>query len=126
MTLIVNDNQENEMLDNGIKILSTGFVPQGRWQRMTGGVKRVYELGLAEDADIYHLHDAELLTIALKLKKHGKKVIFDSHEVYGEVIKGREWIPITLRKGLSAAYNIYETYISKRIDAVIQVGKYDG
>ena len=83
VTLIVNDAQKNEILENGIKILSTGFVPKGRRQRMTEGVARVYELGMAQDANIYHLHDAELLTIALKLKKQGKRVVFDSHEFYG-------------------------------------------
>lgn len=126
VTLIVNDDQGNETLKNGVKILSTGFVSHGRRQRMTEGVKCVYELGMAQDADIYHLHDAELLTIALKLKKHGKKVIFDSHEVYGEVIKGRGWIPAWIRGGLSFAYNTYETYVCRRIDGVIHIGKYDG
>ena len=55
VTLIVNDAQENEVLENGIRILSTGFVPQGRRERMTEGVKRVYELGIVQNADIYGL-----------------------------------------------------------------------
>ena len=126
VTLVVNDDLENEILESGVRILSTGYVPKGRRQRMTEGVQRVYELGIAQDADIYHLHDAELLTIALKLKKHGKKVIFDSHEVYGEVIKGRAWIPSWIRQSLSLAYNTYETYVCRRIDGVIHIGKYDG
>lgn len=126
VTLIVNDDRGNETLRNGIRILSTGIMPQGRWQRMTEGVRRVYKLGTVQDADIYHLHDAELLTIALKLKKSGKKVIFDSHEVYGEVIKGREWIPSWTQGLLSNAYNWYETHVCKQIDGVIHIGKYDG
>ena len=126
VTLIVNDAKENETLENGVRILSTGFVPQGRRERMTEGVKRVYTLGIAQNADIYHLHDAELLTIALKLKRNGKKVIFDSHEFYGETIKGRTWIPWGCRYLVSFLYNCYETYVCKRIDGVIAVGKYDG
>lgn len=126
VTLVVNDAVKNETLENGIKIVSTGFVPKGRKQRLTEGVKRIYGLGIAQNADIYHLHDAELLMIALKLKEHGKKVIFDSHEVYGEVIKGRTWIPWLFRHGLSNIYNLYEGYVCNRIDGVIHIGRYDG
>lgn len=126
VTLVVNDAQGNETLTNGIKIVSTGFVPANRFQRMTEGVERVYNLGLAQNADIYQLHETELLTVALKLKRQGKKVIFDSHEFYGEVIKGREWIPSVLRRPISCAYTFYETYVCKRIDGVIVVGTYDG
>ena len=126
VALIVNDAQASETLKNGIRILSTGFVPKGRKQRMTEGVKRIYELGIAQDADIYHLHDPELLTVALKLKKQGKKVIFDSHETYGENIKEKMWIPAAMRNLLAVAYNAYESYVCRRIDGVIHVGKYDG
>lgn len=126
VTLIVNDDQENETLENGVRILSTGFVPKGRWQRMTEGVKRVYELGIVQDADIYHLHDAELLTVALKLKKRGKKVIFDSHEFYGEQIKTRRYIPAAARSLVAKSYHVYETYVCKRADGVVVPALYAG
>lgn len=125
VTLVVNDDQDNETLESGVRILSTGFVPKGRRQRMTEGVQRVYELGIAQNADIYHLHDAELLTIALKLKKRGMKVIFDSHEIYGELLKEKKWLPSGLCDVISNLYSLYETYVCKRIDGVICIGKYD-
>ena len=124
--MIVNDAQENETLDNGIKILSTGFVPQGRRQRMTTGVLKVYELGISQDADVYHLHDPELLRIALRLKRQGKKVIFDSHEFYGEQIKSRDYIPTIARSFIAGSYHVYETYVCKRLDGVIVPALYDG
>lgn len=123
VTLIINDDQENETLESGIRILSTGFVPQGRWQRMTEGVKRVFELGMAQDADIYHLHDPELLRIALRLKKQGKTVFFDSHEIYGIQIRFKAYIPALLRNAIADIYVAYETYICKRIDGVIVPAK---
>ena len=124
--LIVNDNQGQETLENGIRIISTGFVPNGRRQRMTEGVRNVFELGLAQDADIYHLHDPELLRIALKLKQHGKKVIFDSHEFYGHQIKTREYMPSFLRNIVANVYYYYETYICKQIDGVVIPFRYGG
>ena len=126
VTLVVNDAQENEILENGVRILSTGFVPQGRRQRMTAGVSKVYELGIAQGADIYHLHDPELLQIALRLKRRGKKVIFDSHEFYGEQIKSREYIPKIARSFIAKSYHIYETYVCERLDGVIVPAFYDG
>lgn len=126
VTLIVNDAQGNETLGNGVRILSTGFVPNGRWQRMTEGVRRVCELGLAQNADVYHLHDAELLAAALKIKRQGKKVVFDSHEFYEEQIKTREYIPLVLRKLVSGSYYAYEKYVCKRIDGVIVPALYNG
>ena len=126
VTLIVNDEQGNETLGNGICVMSTGFIPQGRWQRMTESVHRIYNLGLARDADIYHLHEAELLTVALKLKQQGKRVIFDSHEFHSENIKGREWIPSGIRRQIAFLYKQYETYVCKRIDGVITVAYWKG
>lgn len=124
--VVVNDMAGSETLENGVKILSTGFVSQGRWQRMTEGARRVYELGLAQNADIYHLHETELLPFALKLKQHGKKVIFDSHEFYGENIKGRKWIPWVFRRPVSSLYTWYETYVCRQIDGVISVAYWKG
>lgn len=126
VTLVVNDEQGDETVKNGVHIVSTGVVPQGRWQRMTESVQRIYNLGLAQDADIYHLHETELLTVALKLKKCGKKVIFDSHEFYSENIKGREWIPSAIRRPIAFLYKQYETYVCKRIDGVITVACWKG
>ena len=64
---------------NGVHIVGVGEIPAGRLKRMTQGAKKVYAAAKALDADIYHFHDPELLPYGLKLKKAGKKVIFDSH-----------------------------------------------
>ena len=44
----------------------------------------VYKQARVIDADIYVLHDPELLSIALLLKKSGKCVIWDCHEYYAQ------------------------------------------
>ena len=54
--------------------------PKSRMARMLLTTKRIYKKSLEQDADIYHLHDPELLPYALKLKRKSKCVIFDSHE----------------------------------------------
>ena len=63
-----------------VNIIGAGSLPNRRIQRMVRFSKIVISSALKIDADIYHLHDPELLRFAIKLKKLGKKVIFDSHE----------------------------------------------
>lgn len=116
--LVVNDNLGDEIVDD-VNIKSTGFVTNSRLQRIINSQHVIYEKALEIDAHIYHLHDPELLPIGYKLKKLGKKVIFDSHEFYVFQIKEKQYIPKLFRHLIAALYKTYETYVSKRIDAVI-------
>lgn len=118
VTLIVNDNNEDEIIDN-VKIISTKFVPKSRIDRMLKSGNKLFEKAVQVDADIYHFHDPELLPVGNKLKRIGKCVIFDSHENYPMQIKERYYIPKILRKIISFIYYVYETYSAKKIDAVI-------
>ena len=119
VTFVVNDNLPEEYVD-GVHILTTGLSNRlKRLRRMTKGVSSVYKIALEADADLYHLHDPELLLIALKLKKHGKKVIFDSHENYYEQIKTKEYLPKLVRIMIASIYLKYETYVCRKIDGVI-------
>ena len=57
---------------NGVHIVGTGEQSKSRIKRMRLDTKKVYEAALSVDADIYHIHDPELLPYALKLKKGQK------------------------------------------------------
>ena len=81
--------------------------------------KKVYKKALNIDADVYHLHDPELLRFALKFKKKGKKVIYDVHEEVSKQILSKQWIPSFLRKIISNLFERYEKNISKRLDYII-------
>ena len=58
---------------DGVHIVGVGEILKSRRKRMTEGAKKVYEAARAVDADIYHLHDPELLPYGLKLKKQGRR-----------------------------------------------------
>lgn len=118
VSLIVNDQLPNETVDQ-VKVISTNFKPKNRLDRMLNSKKKIFKIAVEVDADIYHYHDAELMPIGNKLKKRGKKVIFDSHENYRMQIKEKEYIPKFLRKVIARIYYMYETYSIKRIDAVV-------
>lgn len=70
----------------------------GRLFRMLFFARRIYRQALALDAEVYHLHDPELLPYGLRLKRRGKVVIFDSHEFTAQAILEKHWLPKPLRR----------------------------
>lgn len=111
---------------NGVHIVGVGDIPASRRKRMTVGVKRVYKAAKALDADIYHFHDPELISCAMKLQKAGKKVIFDSHEKYTDQIAVKEYLPGWMARTISAMYGSFERRALRKIDAVIFPCTLDG
>ena len=97
--------------EKGVHVVGLGPMPSGRLKRMHAFTRAVYMKALELDAEIYHLHDPELLPWGLKLKKHGKKVIFDSHENYPAQILEKKYLPVSIRKVLSMFFKQYETYV---------------
>lgn len=106
---------------NGVHLVGIGQPSGGRLTRMTSFARKAYEAAQKVDADIYHLHDPELLPYGLKLKKKGKKVIFDSHEHTAEAILEKSWLPSVCRKGVHWSYSRYQASVCRRLDAVISV-----
>ena len=118
VNLIVNDEKEDEII-NEVKIFSTNFSPKNRYQRMFVSIRKIKRLALEIDAEIYHLHDPELLRIVRFLKRKKKKVIFDSHEDYVSTIGIKEWIPKIFRRIILLFYKKYEERIVKKLDGAI-------
>ena len=118
VSLVVADGKGDEV-KNGVSIFDVGAKTGGRLSRMTKTVSRVFEKAQELDADIYHLHDPELIPAGLKLKKLGKKVIFDIHENTGLQIHTKDWIPTLIRPMLSFLYESYENWACKKFDKLI-------
>jgi len=93
--------------------------PKNRRERMLKSTRQVYQRALECDAEIYHFHDPELIPVALRLKRRGKKVIYDAHEDVPRQILSKQWIPIQLRKTFSWMIERIENYSAKRFDYII-------
>lgn len=108
---------------NGVHIVGTGEENQNRFFRLLKRPQNIYKLALALDADIYQIHDMELLPFALKLKRKGKKVIFDSHEDFVTGFSDSDALPLPkcVMNLLGRIYGWYENYVCRRLDAVISV-----
>ena len=115
--LVVSDNYKNE-IKNSVKIFNVGKA-KNRFERIFKISKKIYLEAIRLDCDIYHIHDPELIPVGLKLKKKGKKVIFDSHEDIAEDILTKSWIPFLLRKAVSVFSSQYIKYAFAKFDYII-------
>lgn len=104
---------------SGVKIVGVEL-PQSRIKR-SFKLGKVYQKLCEIDAEIYHFHDPELIRIGLKMKRLGKKVIFDSHEDIPQQLLWKEYIPGFLKKIVSKIYEKYEKRALCKYDALISV-----
>lgn len=117
--VLCTDDKPNEIIDN-VSIVSIKTIKCGRFLRNLIIWRKFRKPALQINADIYQLHDPDLLHLALFLKKKGKKVIFDSHENY-ENISEKNWIPKFIRNIVKNRYLKFEAKVLGEIDGVITV-----
>jgi glycosyltransferase involved in cell wall biosynthesis len=117
VTLVAADGLGGEVRD-GVTIVDTGK-PRGRLERMWGAAQRVLAAGRALDADIYHLHDPELLPAGLALKRAGKRVIFDAHEDLPKDILSKAYLPSLAQMPISLIAGAFENFACARLDHVV-------
>ena len=117
VSLIVADGKGDESQYN-VNIIDVGKL-HGRLNRIVNTTKKIFKKAIELDSDIYHFHDPELIPVGLKLKKLGKKVIFDVHENIALQIMDKEYIPSMFRDFISYIYKKYEKVALKKFDYLI-------
>ena len=93
--------------------------PRNRPERLTRTVWHVLRAALRERAELYHLHDPELLPLAPVLRRHGAKVVYDVHEDVALQVLNKHWIPGALRGSVSTAVTWVEHATRRWIDAFV-------
>jgi glycosyltransferase involved in cell wall biosynthesis len=115
--IVVSDGKGDECT-SGVSIHDVGACT-GRLNRILYAPNRVFSKAMELNADLYHIHDPELLKIALRLKRLGKKVIFDAHEDFAKQIIGKPYLNALVRWVLSKSFSIFEKFYFNRLDGVI-------
>lgn len=101
--------------------------PHGRRERMLRTTRLALQAALAVDADLYHLHDPELLLIARRLKRRGRHrrpVVFDMHENLPKDLLTKPWLPRPLRRPASFAAALAQRVLLRGLAVVMAEESY--
>jgi glycosyltransferase involved in cell wall biosynthesis len=117
VTLIVADGQGEDALD-GVRIFDVGK-QSSRLRRVVRSTRQVFEHAVKVNADIYVLHDPELIPYGLQLKRCGRKVVFDSHEDVPTQVQGKPYLGRGSAWLIARGYQAYEQYACRKFDGVV-------
>lgn len=95
-----------------------------RFERMTFTMVRAFIFALQEKADIFHLHDPELLPIGLILRMLGRRVVYDMHENVPKQLLNKYWIPKLLRRPVVTLMKVFEWAAFKNMAVVMAEESY--
>ena len=90
----------------------------GRLRRMTGTLADVVRTARSLPADLFHIHDPELLAAVPLLRRHAP-VVYDVHEDNSTAMGARDWIPDRLGTLAGRALGRLELVAARRCAVVI-------
>lgn len=115
---LVSPNADSE-IKNGVNIVGFPFKNKGLFHRLYSLPKLLYKKALSIDADIYHFNDPASLPYGSKLKRKGKKVVFDAFEDHPTLFFEKKSLPYLVKYFLAKIYSIYEYHKCKKFDGLI-------
>lgn len=114
---LIAQHDRKEMVD-GVYIIPLSKV-KSRIVRIIKQPIKALKIALVINAQVYHIHDPELIPIGLLLKIFQKKVIFDSHEDVPLQILSKPYLNEKIKHPLSTFIRILENLFCRFFDAII-------
>lgn len=93
--------------------------PRNRFTRISELTWQALSMALRERADVYHIHDAELIPISVVLKLMGSRVVYDVHEDLPRQTLSKHYIPSFLRNAVARMAEVMETLASRLFDGIV-------
>lgn len=112
----------NKEIIEGVQIIPFKIYKNRTWRLFTSWIK-MFRMALKTKADLFHIHDPELLPCALLLHIIGKKVIIDVHENIAADIFDKDWIKF--KKTTYYIFNYIESIACKRIPVILAESSYE-
>ena len=111
---------ESNRHEAGIRMLALGDGAGPRLHRL-GRAWRALRAIWAHRRSLVHIHDPELLVVAVVPAMLGVRVVYDVHEFYTDTIRARAWIPAPMRPALAALYDAVERAVLRSFAGVVVV-----
>ncbi len=116
------DVREREI--GGVPLIDMGRRPRSRLLRAIVATWRMRSLVMRLKPRAVHLHDPELLPLALMLKRDGLVVFYDAHEDLPKQIFHKHWIPRLARGPLSRAAARWLPRAFARVDGLVVAARH--
>jgi len=117
VTLLVGNGESEHV--RGVEIIGLPFQWNNRLQRFLRGPRALAEKAMSLDADIYHFHDPEFLTVVSRFTSIKAPIIYDIHEDLPRQILGKHYLPSWLARLLAKLLEHYENRKVRTLDAII-------
>lgn len=104
----------------GVTLLPLGKRGGSRLRRI-GRAMRALHAMVSNRRAVIHIHDPELLVVAIVPALLGSRVVYDVHEFHADTIMGRAWIPRRLRPLVRRCYELVESLALRRVAGVVVV-----
>lgn len=115
--IVVSENEEKRT-EQGVSIIP--LRKYSNLKRRTLTQYQAYKEALKLDADIYHLHNPDLMPYMLLLKLKGKRVVYDIFENYIVRFRNRG-LPRFAENILMKLWRKWEHFVIKRLDGIVVV-----
>lgn len=117
VVLVVADGDGDAEID-GVRIHDLGRAPGLRGRLMTSTL-RMAQAARALGAELYHLHDPELLPLGRWLRFRGATVVFDAHEDLPAQLLTKPYLGPRRLRALAAVASTVERLVVARLSAVV-------
>lgn len=120
VTYLVCDEEADETLE-GVEIVSCRFKPKNRLERMLKTRGMLYRKAVEVDAEVYQISEPELLPLGLKLRRLGKKVVYNMREYSSADLKYKTYLHPWLRLPASWLLEVFMRSALRKYQAVFSV-----